>query len=133
MQVFYPGIVAAIVFYLFIFYIGELVFRASPPSRTRVCHPLSCNTSSNWERRSSGAAGIAWVRIQRGITAESSNKRQGGGEDEGMRSARDNRATEETWGLLHEVRLTKQADAESQRTASKTASQQTASVRLRDK
>lgn len=44
-------------------------------------------------------------RIQRGITTESSNKRQGGGEDEGMRSNRDT----ELDGALHEVRLTEQA------------------------
>lgn len=114
--------------YLF-FYISELAFRASPPSHTRVCHPLSCNTSSNWERHSSGAAGIAWVRIQRGITAESSNKRQGGGEDEGMRSARDNGATEKTQGFcMRSDWRSRRMQRVSQRTASKTASQQTASV-----
>lgn len=50
-------------------------------------------------------AGDSVGRIQRGITTESSNKRQGGGEDEGMRSNRDT----ELDGALHEVRLTEQA------------------------
>lgn len=135
----YPGSVAAICLlmcfiYLFIFCMSESVFRASLPSHTRVCHPLSCNTSSNWERHGSRVAGIAWVRIQRGITAESSNKRPGGGEDEGMGSARDSGAAEKTWGFcMRSDWRSRRTETVSNTANQQTGSQQTASVRLRDK
>lgn len=50
-------------------------------------------------------------RMEPGIMTESSNKRQGGGEDEGMRS---NRETEID-RALHEVRLTEQGKEKRER------------------
>lgn len=66
-----------------------------------VYYPLSLQCICNRERHNREHKIYSVGRIEPGITAESSNKRQGGGEDEGMRP---NRGTE-IGRALHEVRL----------------------------